>query len=225
MGRRRVTALEANAVTVDFPKRAGQKMTLAAAKSALTPLADGDPRVLAAWEPSELERLRKEDPIFLVVGVLKALRREVTATEIKKLLIAWGAVPSSGWTPFWNATKKRLADDPRIDASHAFEQRYAIGREGQAVRLPGFPRHEPPRKAFAADSPPARAAPGREARLERTWTEGLLRWARPGSAGRRRARRRAVVGGRAARPIRARSTRAASCCWPTRSRATSTSRA
>ena len=173
----RVTALEANAVTVDFPKRAGQKMTLAAAKSALTPLAAGDPRVLSAWEPSELERLRKEDPIFLVVGVLKALRREVTATEIKKLLIAWGAVPSAGWTPFWNATKKRLADDPRIDASHAFEQRYAIGHEGQSVRLPGFPRHEPPRKAFALIRRLLGQHPGAKAQLERTWTEGLLRWA------------------------------------------------
>ncbi|MEP7028145.1 MAG: GreA/GreB family elongation factor [Candidatus Eisenbacteria bacterium] len=172
-----VTALEANAVTVDFPKRPGQKMTLAAAKSALAPLPAEDPRVLAAWNPAELERLRKEDPVRLVVSVLKALKREATATEIKKLLLAWGTVPSSGWTSFWNTAKKRLADDPRIDASHAFEQRYAIGREGQAVRLPGFPRHEPPRKAFALLRRLLGQHPGAKAELFLTWSEGLLRWA------------------------------------------------
>jgi transcription elongation factor GreA len=172
-----VKALEANAVTVDFPKRAGQKMTLAAAKTALTPLSPDDPRVLAAWQPQELERLRKEDPVALVHSLLKFLKREVTATEIKKLLVAWNAVPSANWTSFWNSAKKKLADDPRIDATHAFEQRYALGREGQGVRLPGFPKHEPPRKAFALLRRLLGQHPHAKKELARTWTEGLLRWA------------------------------------------------
>jgi transcription elongation factor GreA len=172
----RVIALETNAVTLDFPKRAGAKMTLAAAKSALVPVPATDPRVLAAWQPAELERLRKEDPVTIVVGLLRALKREATASEIKKLLIAWGAVPSAGWTSFWNSAKRKLADDPRIDATHAFEQRYALGREGQGVRLPGFPRHEPPRKAFALIRRLLVQHPNAKGALARTWTEGLLRW-------------------------------------------------
>ncbi len=172
----RVTALETNAVTIDFTKRAGQKMTLAAAKSALTPLLSDDPRVLAAWQPAELERLRKEDPVTIVAALLRSLKREATATEIKKLLISWGAVPSAGWTSFWNSAKKKLVDDPRIDASHAFEQRYALGRDGQGVRLPGFPRHEPPRKAFALIRRLLGQHPNAKSVLARTWTEGLLRW-------------------------------------------------
>jgi transcription elongation factor GreA len=172
----RVTALETNAVTLDFPKRAGAKMTLAAAKSALVPIPPDDPRVLAAWQPAELERLRKEDPVTIVAGLLRALKREATAAEIKKLLIAWNAVPSAGWTSFWNSAKKKLADDPRIDATHAFEQRYALGREGQNVRLPGFPRHEAPRKAFALIRRLLGQHPHAKEELARTWTDGLLRW-------------------------------------------------
>jgi len=173
----RVVALEANAVTIDFVNRPGQRMTLAAAKSALAPLVDDDPRVLAAWQPAELERLRKEDPVALVFGLLRFLKREATATEIKKLLIAWKAVPSANWTSFWNSAKKKLTDDARIDASHAFEQRYALGREGQAVRLPGFPKHEAPRKAFALIRRLLGQHPNARAELRRTWMEGLLRWA------------------------------------------------
>ena len=174
----RIAALEANAITVDFPKRPpGQRMTLAAAKTALTPLMPDDPRVLAAWQPAELERLRKEDPVALVHSLLKFLKREATATEIKKLLVAWNAVPSAGWTSFWNSAKKKLADDPRIDATHAFEQRYALGREGQDVRLPGFPKHEPPRKAFALLRRLLGQHPKAKKELAATWTDGLLRWA------------------------------------------------
>jgi transcription elongation factor GreA len=173
----RVTALEANAVTLDFPKRPGQKMTLAAAKSALTPLPDGDVRILTAWQPAELERLRKEDPVALVASLLASLKREVTVTEIKKLLIAWNAVPNAGWTSFWNAAKKRMADDSRIDASHAFEQRYALAREGAGVTLPAFPRHDPPRKAMALLRRLMGQHKDRKAALAATWSEGLLRWA------------------------------------------------
>ncbi len=172
----RVTALASDAVTLDFPKRAGQKMTLAAAKSALKPLAADDPRVLGAWRPADLERLRKEDPASLVVSVLGTLKREAKVTEIKKLLLAWGSVPQANWTSYWNTTKKRLADDPRVDATHAFEQTYTLAREGQGVRLPGFPRHEAPRKALALLRRLLGQHAHARATLARTWTEGLLRW-------------------------------------------------
>jgi transcription elongation factor GreA len=172
----KVTLLTADSVTLDFPKRPGQKMTLAAAKSALKPLTPDDPRVLAAWEPKELERLRKEDPAALVVGLLKTLKREAKVTEIKKLLVAWNAVPSASWTSYWTTTKKRLADDPRVDATHAFEQVYTLAREGQVVRLPDFPRHEAPRKALALLRRLLGQHAGARATLARTWTEGLLRW-------------------------------------------------
>src|SRR5262249_62426393 len=36
-------------------------------------------------------------------------------------------VRDRGWPGFWTAAKSRLAKDPRIDASPAFQQRYAIG--------------------------------------------------------------------------------------------------
>ncbi len=172
----RVTALEAEAVTLDFPKRTGQRIALAAAKTALQPVPAHDVRVLAAWEPAELERLRGEDPVDLVARLLKTLGKEATSTEIKKWLVAWNAVPQAKWTSFWNSAKKKLATDPRIDASHAFEQRYALQREGSRVRLPEFPRHDPPRKALAVlkrligQHPEARAA------LGRSWGPGLDRW-------------------------------------------------
>ncbi len=173
----RVVGLDPDAVTLDFPKRPGQRMTLAAAKSALIPLRDDDVRVLAGWQPEELERLRKEDPAGLVVRVLLALGREAPVTEIKKLLVGWGVVPQAAWTSFWAGAKKKLADDPRVDASHAFEQRYALAREGQGVRLPEFPRHETPRKAMALLKRVLGQHPEARATLVKSWGPGLLRWA------------------------------------------------
>jgi transcription elongation factor GreA len=172
----RVTALEADAVTLDFPKRSGQRISLAAAKSALQPVPATDVRVLVAWQPDELEKIRSSDPVDLVARLLKTLAREATTTEIKKLLIAWGAVPSAKWTSFWNSAKKKLTEDARIDASHAFEQRYALAREGQGVRLPEFPRHDPPRKALAVLKRLLSQHAGARAALARTWGPGLDRW-------------------------------------------------
>ncbi len=169
--------LEVDAVTLDFPKRAGQRMSLAAAKSALTPLAPTDLRVLGAWQAAELARMRKEDPVSFLVGVLATLKREATVTEMKKLLLAWGIVAQSDWTSFWQSAKKKAADDPRLDASHAFEQRYALARGGAGVRLPGFPRHETPRKAMALLKRLLTQHPASKGTLARTWGAGLERWA------------------------------------------------
>jgi hypothetical protein len=172
----RVTRLEPDAVTLDFPKRPGQRMTLAAAKSAMRPLPADDLRVLGAWQPAELQRLRKEDPVALLAGVLATLKREATVTEMKKLLLAWGTVTNADWTSFWQSAKKKAADDPRLDASHAFEQRYALARGGASVRLPGFPRHEAPRRAMAMLKRLVSQHPGAKPVLQRTWGPGLERW-------------------------------------------------
>lgn len=176
----RVIKLEVDAVTLDFPRRNGQRMSLAAAKSALAPLAPGDLRVLGAWQPAELARLRKEDPVAFLVGVLATLKREATVTEMKKLLLAWGTVAQADWTSYWQSAKKKATDDPRIDASHAFEQRYAPARGGAGVRLPEFPRHETPRKAMALLKRLLGQHPASKATLARTWGAGLERWADSG---------------------------------------------
>lgn len=173
----RVVRLEADAVTLDFPKRAGQRMTLAAAKTALKPLPPGDLRVLGAWQPAELQRLRKEDPVALLAGVLATLKREATVTEMKKLLLAWGTVASSDWTSFWQSARKKANDDPRIDATHAFEQRYSPARADSGVRVPGFPRHEAPRRAMALLKRLLSQHPASKPVLHRTWGPGLERWA------------------------------------------------
>ena len=173
----RVTLLESDAVTLDFPKRPGQRMTLAAAKSALRPLPAGDLRVLGAWQPAELVRLRKEDPVALLAGVLATLKREATVTEMKKLLLAWGTVTNADWTSFWQSAKKKAADDPRIDASHAFEQRYALARADAGVRVPPFPKHEAPRRAMALLKRLVTQHPLARPMLHRTWGPGLEKWA------------------------------------------------
>ncbi|MEO6461631.1 MAG: GreA/GreB family elongation factor [Candidatus Eisenbacteria bacterium] len=173
----RVTVLEADAVTLDFPKRAGQRMTLAAAKSALRPLPANDLRVLGAWQPAELVKMRKEDPVGMLVGVLSSLKREATVTEMKKLLLAWGTIANAEWTSFWQSAKKKAADDPRLDSSHAFEQRYSLASADAGVRIPEFPRHEAPRRAMALLKRLLSQHPASKPVLHRTWGPGLERWA------------------------------------------------
>jgi transcription elongation factor GreA len=115
--------------------------------------------VLASWEPKRVAELRTSDPVNLVVRALHRLRGTAATTDLKKVLVRY-AVPEKEWTSFWNAAKSRLAKDPRIDASQAFQQRYAIGSgtaapagEQVAGAAPGAPAGAPiPRFDRGADA-------------------------------------------------------------------------
>jgi hypothetical protein len=153
-------------------------MTLASGEVGVSRRCPTATRILTRVAAGRARKIaQREDPVALVARCSPRSKREVTVTEIKKLLIAWNAVPNAGWTSFWNAAKKRMADDPRIDASHAFEQRYALRPRGASVTLPPFPRHDPPRKAMALLRRLMGQHKDRKAALAATWSEGLLRWA------------------------------------------------
>jgi len=121
----KVTSLSREEVWLDFPNRAGHRMTLRAAHQALVPVDPEDLAVLASWQPAELAARRTSDPVDLVARALRRLGGSGATADLKKVLVRYG-VPEKEWTAFWSAAKSRLAKDPRIDASRAFEQRYAI---------------------------------------------------------------------------------------------------
>ncbi|HEV8481739.1 MAG TPA: GreA/GreB family elongation factor [Candidatus Eisenbacteria bacterium] len=126
MGAGRVTSLTRDEVWIDFPAKPGHRMSLRAAHQALIPVDAEDLAVLASWHRERMAELRTKDPVDLVVRALRRLRGQAATADLKKVLVRY-AVPEKEWTAFWNAAKNKLAKDPRIDASHAFQQRYAIG--------------------------------------------------------------------------------------------------
>jgi transcription elongation factor GreA len=158
MGVGRVTSLTREEVWIDFPSKSGHRMTLRAAHQALTPVEAEDLAVLASWEPKRVAELRTSDPVDLIVRALHRLRGSATTTDLKKVLVRY-AVPEKEWTAFWNSAKGRLAKDPRIDASHAFQQRYALGtgtaaeaadaEEAPGAPIPRFDRGADARKVLA----------------------------------------------------------------------------
>ena len=159
MGVGRVTSLTREEVWIDFPSKPGHRMTLRAAHQALTPVDAEDLAVLASWEPQRLAELRTSDPVDLVVRALHRLRGSAATADLKKVLVRY-AVPEKEWTAFWSAAKSRLAKDPRIDASHAFQQRYAIGtgtpaegaaeaHETSGAPIPRFDRGADAKKVLA----------------------------------------------------------------------------
>jgi transcription elongation factor GreA len=186
MGVGRVTSLSREEVWLDFPSKPGHRMSLRAAHQALLPVDAEDLAVLASWEPKRVTELRTSDPVDLVARALRRLRGSAATTDLKKVLVRY-AVPEKEWTSFWNSAKGKLAKDPRIDASHAFQQRYAVGtgKSAEAARaeetspstpIPRFDRGADAKRVLATLKKFVAQHPGQAAQLVRERGGVLRAW-------------------------------------------------
>ncbi|NOT34484.1 MAG: hypothetical protein HOP12_09975 [Candidatus Eisenbacteria bacterium] len=145
-GAGRVVSNDADVVVLDFPKSRGHRMPYAAARRTLTPLDEGDLRLLLLQSPDQLKRMFDEEHAEVMVRSLKALGGKADAQGLKVFLVGYQLLPATEWTSFFRKAKSAAEKDVRIDHSRAFEQVWALADEdaeiGAMVEVP-LPPLEP----------------------------------------------------------------------------------
>ena len=135
-GAGRVTANDGVTVHIDFARSRGHKMPYEPARRSLTPLAEDDLRLLQLTAPAELVRMRKDEPIEILVRALLGIGGSADAQKLKVFLVGHALVPGPEWTSFFRRARAAAVKDPRIDHARAFEQHYQLTR----VDASGAPR-------------------------------------------------------------------------------------
>jgi len=132
----RVGANDGESVSLEFPGRAGHKMSLQMASRSLDRLPPDGLRVLAAREPDRLRELVSTRDPQVVVSALRDLGGTATQAQMKPRIEA--VLPPGEWSAWWKETKERLKQDPRLDLSEAYQQTYKLASEDQSreVTLP-----------------------------------------------------------------------------------------
>ncbi len=139
----RVSADDGEVVVLDFARSKGHRMPYAAARRTLVPMAETDLRLLQLTAPAEVARLRADEPAEVLARALEALGGTGDAQRLKVFLVGTGLVPLKEWNSFWRRARAAAPEHPRLDASRAFEQTYALRVEGA-----------PPPAAGAAEEAP-----------------------------------------------------------------------
>ncbi len=132
----RVAANDGESVSLEFPGRAGHKMSLAMAARSLDRLHPDGLRVLALREPDRLRKLVLSRDPQIVVSALRDLGGSATLAQMKPRIEV--ALQAGEWPAWWKETKEKLKNDPRLDLSEAYQQAFKIGSEEQSreVTLP-----------------------------------------------------------------------------------------
>jgi len=181
-GAGRVVSDDGDEVRIDFGTRKGHRMPYAAARRTLTPIAEDDLRLLRVSDPTELARLRAEQPAAVLARALRSLGRSADAQRLKVFLVGSDLVPAAEWNAFWRRARAEAAKDPRIDASRAFEQEFRLAAPGDETRAEDdapLPALEPSKSARANLTTLRKFLlqhPGSEASLARRFGRSVERW-------------------------------------------------
>ena len=132
----RVVSNDGESVALEFPGRAGHKMSLAMASRSLDRLPPDGLRVLAAREPDRLKGMIAERDPGIVVAALRDMGGTATQAQMKPRIEA--VLPSGAWSAWWKETKENLRREPRLDLSEAYNQVFKLASEDMAreVALP-----------------------------------------------------------------------------------------
>ncbi|HMI31781.1 MAG TPA: hypothetical protein VK527_08575, partial [Candidatus Limnocylindrales bacterium] len=123
----RAVANDGETVSLEFPGRAGHKMSLAMATRSLDRLPPDGLRVLAAQDPERLRALIEARDPQILFAALRDLGGTATLAQAKPRI---EAVLSPGeWSAWWKGTKENLNRDPRLDLSDAYRQMFTITSE------------------------------------------------------------------------------------------------
>ncbi len=171
----RVSSNDGESVSLEFPGRAGHKMSLAMAARSLDRLPPDGIRVLAARDPERLrEMIAKRDP-QIVVSALRDLGGVATQAQMKPRIEA--VLKPGEWSAWWKGTKEKLKNDPRLDLSEAYQQMYKLASEDRSseVTLPELsPRAGEAGLGLVRKF--LREHPEQEARLAAHAAKAITRW-------------------------------------------------
>ena len=181
-GAGRIAANDGQDVHIDFGTRKGHRMPYAAARRTLTPIPEGDLRLLRSSDPVALVRLRADDPVAFIARALHSLGGSADANRLKLFLVGSDLVPAAEWNAFWKKARAGAAKDPRIDASRAFEQQFRLASPegetsaGEEVPLPAIEPRKPVKTNLTTLRKFLHQHPGSEAALARRFGRFLERW-------------------------------------------------
>jgi transcription elongation factor GreA len=104
---------EAGELKIDFQSKEDHKVKLGAAAKFFRKLAEDDIMVLRAAHLAELKQRCKDDPVSVILTVLKAHNNKSNLKRIKAELVP-AVIESKGWAKWWTGTRKELAQHQYI---------------------------------------------------------------------------------------------------------------
>ncbi|HMI31168.1 MAG TPA: GreA/GreB family elongation factor [Candidatus Limnocylindrales bacterium] len=120
----RAVANDGESVSLEFPGRAGHKMSLAMATRSLDRLPPDGLRVLAARDPERLRALIEARDPQILFSALRDLGGTATLAQAKPRIEA--VLAPGEWSAWWKGTKENLKHDARLDLSDAYRQMFTI---------------------------------------------------------------------------------------------------
>lgn len=140
-GMGRVRASDGENLTLDFPSRAGHRMSFAMASKSLDKLPGDGLRVLAAEDSAKARALVAAGDPEILVRVLRDVGGTATAAQLKPKLEA--VLPGMDVGAYWKQSKDKIKSDARLDSSEAYRQIYRLAPEGAAAADAVLPQLQP----------------------------------------------------------------------------------
>ncbi|MCA8911061.1 MAG: GreA/GreB family elongation factor [Planctomycetes bacterium] len=104
---------EAGELKIDFESKEDHKVKLGAAAKFFRKLPEDDIMVLRAAHMDELKQRCKDEPVAVILTVLKGHNNKSTLKRIKAELVPM-VIESKGWSKWWTGTRKELAQHQYI---------------------------------------------------------------------------------------------------------------
>ena len=173
----RILGSDGETLTLEFPGRAGHKMSFAMASKSLHRLPEDGLRVKALDDAAGLRAMVEAGDPDVVVRALRDIGGAGTSAQVKIQFEA--ALPGTDWNQFWKQAKDRLKADGRLDLSAAYRQTYRIAPEGFEGSQVALPRLTPraASEGLAMIRRFLRDHPEEQARLREHATPMVYRWA------------------------------------------------
>ena len=127
----RVATNDGESVSLDFPGRAGHKMSLGMAAKSLDILPGDGLRVMMATAPDRVRELVAACDAQIVFSALRDIGGTATLPQLKPRIEP--ALLGTEWAGWWKETKENLKSDGRLDLSEAYRQIFKLATEGQGA--------------------------------------------------------------------------------------------
>jgi transcription elongation factor GreA len=137
----RVRGSDGENLTLDFPSRAGHRMSFAMASKSLDRLPGDGLRVLVTEDEARARALAAAGDTELLVRVLRDVGGTATAAQLKPKLEA--ALPGLDVGAYWKQSKDAIKSDARLDSSEAYRQIFKLAPEGAAAAGASLPQLQP----------------------------------------------------------------------------------